>query len=258
MSQSARLTGSTGLMVDLRALWPADAGPARRWPLVVLLGGHRTGRDAVKVVGDPGRMAIAALDYPYYGPERPRGIWQSLRTIPAAQQGLLDTPPALSLALDWLLQQPWVDPARVELMGVSLGVPFAAVAGALDDRFQRVWLVHGGTDNRAWLAQRLESRITNGPARAGTAWLLHLLAHGATFRTEEWVPQIAPRPVVIIGAKDDVQVPRARVEALYAAARAPKELLWSDGGHVDIDKIEIVRQLLDLARQRVVPAMNPP
>jgi hypothetical protein len=249
VSQGVRLVAKNGLIVELRVLRPAAV--TGRVPLVVLLGGHRTGRNAVNVLGAPGSIAVAALDYPYDGPERPRGVVESLRTIPAAQRALLDTPPAISLALDWLLTQPWVEPQRVELMGVSLGVPFAAVAGGLDDRFKRVWLVHGAADNRAWIASRLEDRIPNAPLRHTAASLAHLLAYGPTFETEQWAPRIAPRRVVVIGARDDEQMPRASVEKLFAACREPKELLWIEGGHVRTNRHDIVRQLLAMARERI-------
>src|SRR5688500_6965218 len=97
VGQAIGLTSGRGLAVNLRVLRPAAIG--HRLPLVILLGGHRTGRDAVDVLGNPGRMAVAALDYPYHGPEKPRGARQILQCIPAIQQGLLDTPPAVSLAL---------------------------------------------------------------------------------------------------------------------------------------------------------------
>ncbi len=250
VSQAVELTAANGLVVNLRVLRPAAInGPL---PLVVLLGGHRTGRDAIDILGDPGAMVVAALDYPYHGPERPRGFVESLRAIPAAQRGVLDTPPAVSVALDWLCLQPWADASRTELMGVSLGVPFATVAGALDRRFRRVWLIHGGVGNREWIARGLERRISNGPVRHSVAALAHLLAYGNSFRTEEWVRRIAPRQVVIIGAASDEQMPRANVEALFAAARQPKEILWSDGGHIQTTRSEIVRQLLDMVRRRIL------
>lgn len=249
LSRAVRLTSSTGLVLDLRVLRPS--GPARPRPLVVLLAGHRTGRDAIDIVGDPGGIVVAALDYPYHGPEKPRGVAESLRAIPLIQRGLLDTPPAVSVALDWLIAQPWVDRERVELMGVSLGVPFAAVAGALDRRFRRVWLVHGGDDNRAWLANRLETRIASPPVRHIAAALLHLLAHGPSFRPERWVPRIAPRTVAVVGADSDEQMPRASVEGLHALAGEPKELFWSEGGHVSTKRPDIVRQLLILVRRQI-------
>ena len=250
VGQAVTLTADTGLTVDLRVLRPTVH--EGRLPLLILLGGHRTGRDAVEVLGHPGGLAVAALDYPYRGPERIRGVRQILGTIPAIQRGLLDTPPAVSLALDWLVGQPWVDPARVELMGVSLGVPFVAVAGANDERFKRVWLVHGGINNREWLANRLESRISNDAVRDVASRLLLGLAHGSSFNTGEWVHKISPRQVVVIGASEDEQMPRENVEQLYAAAREPKELQWSDGGHVRPHRVEIVRQLLDMVRSQIL------
>ena len=250
IGQGVELTSDKGLVVNLRVLRPA-AGDARL-PLVILLGGHRTGRDAVDVLGNPGRLAVAALDYPYHGPEKIRGVRQVLKAVPEIQRGLLDTPYAVSLALDWLIKQAWVDPNRIELMGVSLGVPFVAVAGANDQRFRRVWLVHGAFNNRDWLANRLESRIENPTLRSAAAGLLHGLAHGPSFETGQWVPKISPRPVVIIGASEDEQMPRESVEKLYQAARAPKELQWSEGGHVRPHRIDIVRQLLAMVRTRIL------
>jgi dienelactone hydrolase len=252
VSQAVRVTADTGLHVDFRVLRPA--GPRGPLPLVVILGGHETGRDAVDLVGDPGPMVVAALNYPYRGPAKPSGWRQVLGTIPAAQRALLDTPPAVSLALDWLVEQPWVDRTRVELVGASLGVPFAAVAGARDPRFRRVWLIHGAADNRGLLEHNLRSRIANGWLRAGAADLLYLLAYGPTLEPARWVPRIAPRPVVIIGATDDERLPRANVERLYAAAGEPKELIWTQGRHIEPSRPEVLRQLLAVVRTRVLQA----
>jgi dienelactone hydrolase len=254
LSAAVRITADTGLSVDLRVLRPAQS--SQPLPLVLLLGGHRTGRDAVDLVGDPGPMVVAALDYPYQGPDKPRG-WQIVSSIPAIQRGLLDTPPAVSLALDWLIEQPWVDRTRVELVGVSLGVPFAAVAGALDPRFRRVWLIHGAADNRGLFEHNLRSRIAHGWLRAGAADLLYLLAYGPTFEPARWVPRIAPRSVVVIGATDDERLPREKVERLYAAAGEPKELLWTQGRHIEPSRPEILRQLLDTVRTRVLQPSDP-
>lgn len=249
VSQAVRVRGDNGLKVDLRVLRPGD-GAVRR-PLVVLLGGHRTGRDAVDLLGAPGPFVVAALDYPYDGPERPRGWRQALTTIPAARRALLDTPPAVLLALDWLVAQPWVDPARVELVGVSLGVPFAAVAGALDSRVGRVWLIHGGAGNREWIEHNLRTKLESDRLRSIAGRLVYLLAHGPTLEAEYWAPRIAPRPVVIIGAREDRRLPLHLVDRLYTAAGEPKELIWLEGGHVD-RRPEAVRRLLDTVRARLM------
>jgi dienelactone hydrolase len=250
ISQSVRVSAETGLVVNFRVLRPNRA--TKPLPLVILMAGHRTGRDAIELIGDPGPIMVAAMDYPYDGPERPRGVRETARTVRLARQALLDTPPAVSVALDWLVAHKAVDAARIELMGVSLGVPFAAVAGALDERFRRVWLVHGGVDNRAWLADRLQSRISHGRLRETAAGLLHLLAYGASFQNDEWVARIAPRATVVIGARADEQMPPESVEELFAAAREPKTLLWSEGGHVQPNRPEIVQSLLEMARSRIL------
>ncbi len=255
-ASTVRLTASTGLQVALRVLRPDE--PSRPRPLVIILGGHRTGRDAVDLVGDPGPMVVAALDYPYSGPEKPRGWRQILASIPAIQRGLLDTPPAVLLALDWLAAQPWVDPARIELVGVSLGVPFAAAAGALDPRFRRVWLIHGAGDNRRLLNFNLRSRIASDWLRAGTADLLYLLAYGPTLEPTRWVPRIAPRPVVFVVAADDERLPWELVEELYQAAGQPKEIVWTQGRHIEPERTAVLRQLLDTVRSRVLEDQSAP
>jgi hypothetical protein len=249
VSESARIASDTGLVVSLRVLRP-DRSDAPR-PLIVLLAGRRTGSDAVGLVGHPGSVAIAALDYPYDGPEKLRGVRQTVDALPAIQMALLDTPPAVSLALDWLIAQPWVDPERVELVGASLGAPFAAVAGALDPRFRRVWLIHGGADNQAWLAGALRNKIENPTLREAAAGTIVLLAHGASFDTRMWVARISPRPVVVIGARDDESLSRENIEDLYNAAGEPKTLIWSDGGHVTRHRTDVVRQLLSIVRENM-------
>jgi dienelactone hydrolase len=248
VSQGVRVRGTNGLTVALRVLRPADDSVRR--PLVVILGGHRTGRDAVGLLGAPGPFVVAALDYPYEGPERPRGWRESLETIPAARHALLETPPAVLLALDWLVAQPGVDPARVDLVGVSLGVPFAAVAGALDARFRRVWLIHGGADNREWIEHNLRSKVKSDWLRGPSARLVYLLAHGPTLEPGYWVSRIAPRPVIIIGAREDRRLPPSLVERLHFAAGEPKELIWTEGGHID-RRPEAVQRLLDTVRSRL-------
>ncbi len=248
-SQGVRLVADTGLAVDLRVLRPAaDNGPL---PLMVVLGGHRTGQDAVDLVGDPGNVVVAALDYPYDGPTRIRNLRQFLPALRLMQQGLLDTPPAVSLALDWLMVQPFVESSQVELVGVSLGTPFVAVAGALDKRFARVWIIHGGAGNKGWIEYNLGSRVPSTFWRPHMARLLHLLAYGPSFDTKNWVRQIAPRPVIVIGATDDERLPRHKVEQLHAAAGEPRELIWTQGAHVDPRRPDIVQALLAIVKQRM-------
>jgi hypothetical protein len=257
LDETLTLTADTGLSVDVRVRRPA-AETGRRLPVLLVLGGHRTGRNAVELAGAPEGLVYAAIDYPYEGSHRLRSGWQILRAIPGIQQAFLDTPPALSLALDWLLAQPWADPARAELVGVSLGVPFVAAAGALDERFRRVWLIHGAGNNHAWLEHNLREDFPVDWQRAVMTEIFYTLIYAETFRTARWVRAIPPRPAVIIAAREDERLPPAALEPLPAvAAREPAvELLWTEGLHIDPDRPEVIRQLLDLVLVRV--RRNPP
>jgi dienelactone hydrolase len=248
LSQGVTLDTASGMRINARVLRPVSQD--RPLPAVVLLGGHRTGRDAVKLVGDPGPAVIVALDYPYHA--RPfRSAASFFRAVGDIQQALLDTPPAASLVLDWLASEPWADTRRAELVGVSFGVPFVAVAGALDERFTRVWMIHGGAGNRGWIRHNLRERIPQDWLRPLASSLVHLLVLGNSFHTEDWAARIAPRPVVIIGARDDKRLPEHKVVYLYQAAGQPKELIWTEGGHIDPRRPDLVQALLDIVRARI-------
>ncbi|HEY5550524.1 MAG TPA: hypothetical protein VIK52_01445, partial [Opitutaceae bacterium] len=225
-------------------------------PLIVLLGGHRTGRDAVHLLGSPHGVAVAALNYPYDGPERPRGMFEAFKVARLARQALADTPPAALLATSWLLEQPWVDPAQVEIAGVSMGVPFAAAAGALEPRFRRVWLIQGGADIRKWIEHNLASRFPRGPLSRIAARLLHRFVHGSRFEPEYWAPRVSPRPVVVIAARGDARLPVELVEQLGAAITGPKEMIWVEGDHID-RRPEAVREILGLVQDRLKRESDP-
>jgi len=248
----ASLRSDTGLALRLAVRRPVEAldRPAPRRPLIVLLGGVQTGLDALRYVGATDGAIVAAVGYPYEGPLRPSAL-EFVRAIPDMRRAILDTPAALQLALDWLLAEYGVDPTRVELCGVSLGSPFACVAGALDPRFTRVWAIHGAADPYALLEYSLRSRVGWGPLREVVARILWVLADAPSVAPERYVGRIAPRPFVMLNAEDDERLPRAAVLELYAAAREPRELVWLPGEHVNPKRTEVVRQLVEIVLARV-------
>ena len=188
------VTSTSGLRVDFTVRVPAEALAEPR-PLVVILAGQGTGRDAARYSADSRGVVVAALSYPYHRRELPRGLLALLGELPAMQRAILDTGPAVLLATDWLVEQPYVDPRRVELAGGSFGAFLVAVPGALDPRFRRVWLVHGGGDPPAVIAHGLRSRIGFAPARRLAAQLTATIAGGRHLAPEKWVGRISPRPV---------------------------------------------------------------
>ncbi|MEE3235917.1 MAG: hypothetical protein VX236_01225 [Pseudomonadota bacterium] len=249
LSRLATATSTSGLSVLFRLIRPAE--PTTQLPVIIILGGHRTGSDAVELFGNVGDRAVVAIDYPYEGAEKVHGWRRIIATVPLARKAFRDTPPAVSLILDWLEQQPWADQDQLVLVGASLGVPFAALVAARDPRIDVTMLVHGAADNRAWLeiqvARRNEVRLLHGPA----APLLHWLAYGPTFNTAANVARIAPRPVIVIGAREDERTPAGETEALFRAAGEPKILRWTEGMHIQPNRPEIIRQLLTIAEEEL-------
>jgi dienelactone hydrolase len=230
--RDVRLRAASGLQVELTVKRPVARGTTRdRRPLAIVLGGHRRGRAAVQFIPDAGDMVVAALSYPYAGEPRPDAL-EFVRDIPAIRQAFLDTPPAIMLALDYLLKQPDVDSAWVELVGVSLGGPFVTIAGALDQRVSRVWVVHGSAGSYGPLEVSMRREIPIPGLRHAAAGLSALIINGPSMAPERWVHRIAPRPFVMVNARDDERMPRELVERLYEKARAPKSIVWLPGGHV--------------------------
>jgi dienelactone hydrolase len=239
------ITSDSGLSVGARVIRPDSFGSGL--PVLIVLGGHRTGSDAADLFGHVGERAVVAMDYPYDGPEKVRGLVQIMETLPLARQAFRDTPPAVSLAIDWIVGQPWADPDRLVIIGASLGVPFATAIAARDQRISGALLVHGAADNLNWLevqvARRNDAKVLHRPL----ATLIHWAAYGPTFDTAYNVALIAPRPVVVIGAKADERTPAEQTEALFDAALEPKVLRWTGGQHVQPNRPDVIAELLAIA-----------
>jgi dienelactone hydrolase len=248
LSAFVTLRSDTGLSISFRVIRYRSDEPL---PVLLVLGGHRTGSDAVDLFGNVGRRAVVALDYPYDGPEKVKGIGAVVKTIPLARQAFLDTPPAVSLVLDWLLEEPWVDSGQLMIVGASLGVPFAATAAARDARISGAILVHGAADNRLWLETQVARRIDIKFLHRPLGTILYWLAYGPVLNTPQRIAQISPRPVLIVGARNDERTPAGQTELLFAAAREPKLLRWTDGRHIQPGRNHVVEDLLRIADEEL-------
>ncbi len=248
LSAFVMLTSNTGLSFSFRVIRQPSNDPI---PVLLILGGHRTGSDAVELFGNVGKRAVVALDYPYDGPQKVRGLGPVLKTIPLARQAFLDTTPAVSLAVDWLLEQSWVDTEQVIIVGASLGVPFAATAAARDSRIAGAILVHGAADNRLWLQHQVSRRVDTEFLHYPLGTILYWLAYGPILNTPERVARISPRPVLIVGARSDERTPAGQTELLFAAANEPKLLRWTGGQHIQPGRNEVVQELLRIADEEL-------
>lgn len=251
-AEVVRLTSATGLAVTLAIRSPViESTDVTRRQLFLILGGHERGKGSAQLIGDTRGTVFASMDYPYEGNQRARGL-AVLAQIPAIRRAFYATPPAVTLALDHLLARADVDPARVELVGASFGVPFATIAAARDARVTRLWLAHGGGKPWAMIDTGLVREIPWAPLRRPVSGLATLLASGPRLAPELWIGQVAPRPVVMLNAMDDERIPRRSVDALWAATTAPKEMVWIPGRHVQGNRPEVLRALIDSVMARAV------
>jgi dienelactone hydrolase len=212
---------SRGDRVPGRLLLPPRRGGPR--PLVLLQHGASGSKDApyVAQVAAPwvrGGAAVATIDFPLHG-ERANAKLSAIllgalgareaRRSPEARRLLTDfvvqAVADLQRALDAAAALPEVDAGRSAYAGLSLGAIVGATFCGIDPRPCAAALALGGGD----LGWREVDPVQH-------------------------LPRFAPRPLLFVNMKADERVPPAAGEALYAAAGEPKQIVWFDGGHLDL------------------------
>ena len=245
-SYRVRIT-SRGLSATGRLLAPARGGATGAHAAVLLNDGRELDSRALDYLPPEfGDVVVLSLDYPAAIPyEIALGdvVLHGARLREAAER----VPALFSLGGAYLARRADVDPARVAIAATSFAVPFAVVAAAADERFRNVALVYGAGDLDGVLAANLALRPR--ALRPAVAWLA--TRPFRALEPERWVARIAPRPLVMINGSDDPQMPRSAVEALHAAAREPKALVWLRTGHLLPTDTALVRRLVDTAFARL-------
>ena len=227
--ERVHLTSSAGRRLECHLRRPLGSGRTASVPAVLLFGGIGTGGRAAMLVDPSLPVVVLACDYPWADPSR-SPWWRILWRAPAIRADVLATPRALSLASSFVLGLPGVDRERFVGIGASLGVPFVSAWAAEDQRVRAVALVYGGGDLGVLFEANLQRRV-------GARWLRQVAATlgAALLRALDparTAPRIAPRPLLLIGSEEDERVPRASVETLTRAARAPVTIVRLEGRHM--------------------------
>ena len=80
--------------------------------------------------------------------------------------------------------------------------------------------------------------------RHAAAALSALIINGPSMAPENWAPRVAPRPFMMVNARNDERMPHVLVQRLFDWAKEPKSIVWLPGGHVRSDAA-ILKPLVD-------------
>ncbi|MGQ0530391.1 MAG: alpha/beta hydrolase family protein [Panacagrimonas sp.] len=230
------LSLDSGRRVLARIVLPT--APVARLPAVILLGGFERGAAALDLI-PPGYPAVlASFDYPLVLPDS-IGLREGLRLLPEVRRAVHDTQDAIGLLHAALAQREDVDTARISIVGVSLGAPFAVIAAA-DHGIPGLAVIHGFGRLPQVIGQQfiwrwdVEDRVWARPL----AWLLgQVLARAAGLPDVELHAQRlrAHQRVLMLSAADDERIPtaatRSLIHALHASA-AQVQVETEPGDHL--------------------------
>jgi dienelactone hydrolase len=220
--QRERLSFQSTSGVRVPAILSQQAGGSGSRPAVIFLhGGVPAGKDAtLPLTGVLARAgwAVLSIDLPYFG-ERRTDLLTTF-TEQEKHDKLYNQPSVylswvtqvnkdVSRAFDMLVAERKVDPRRVALWGSSRGAMVGSIVGAVEKRFAAVVLIYGAHFD----ALEKEHLPAACPAN--------------------YIGRIAPRPLLMVnGTQDSDMIRDAAVEPLFRLAKDPKQILWTDGGHM--------------------------
>lgn len=217
------LRGVRGNSVPYILAMPRTASADHKAPLVLLWHG------VTQTINDfePIALYLAAQGYACVLPEivdhgaRRTGANPSLHglDVKRTHDGIIESVGDARRTLDYVLTRPDIDGQRIGLVGMSLGAIMGSILTAIDPRVKTAVLLVGGAD---WKLLK----PNDYPADPAQAALLEPVD------PKNFAGRIAPRPVLLINARQDEFIPRPASDALFAATGEPKKQVWLDGGHV--------------------------
>ena len=201
---------------------PPGSGP---FPAVIVVAGLGGDKRTDYVMATADRLAAIgiatlAVDSEYHGerrlPRRSRSM--SFPTSYLNRDATIQTVIDLRRGIDYLETRSDIDASRVGFIGFSQGAMLGTPFCGMEKRVKAVCLVVGGGD-----FINILPALKDNPLAARLSKIMDPV---------HFVGMIAPRPLLMLNAKKDELVPRAATDALYNAAREPKEIIWYDAGHV--------------------------
>ncbi len=128
----------------------------------------------------------------------------------------------LRRALDVLIVEGQVDPARIAFVGHDFGAMFGAVLAGVDRRLKTAVLMAPVPDFADWF---LIGSALVGEGEAGYRTAMRAVA------PVDYIARGAPASFLFQFAKSDSYVPTSKAEELFAAASEPKQIKWYGWSH---------------------------
>lgn len=209
-------------------LLPSEA--LEKLPVLFLTAGFLSGKESVRLIAHPGNLIVVGYQYPFEKAQiekDPSLLFKSLRLVPAQ----------IALTLDWLKRKNKNIPAKIHVMGVSLGSLFLPVSLRLAEAkgftAQSTVLAFGGASFKLFFQHwgiPFGDTIEN-------LFILH--------DPEIYLPQLKG-PFSCIYATEDEIFPLASSLHQYDLLKGAKEIHWIPGPHIDVHRTEMIEKTMSL------------
>lgn len=132
--------------------------------------------------------------------------------------------------VDWLQQQPEVDPHRLGVTGLSLGGVIADLVIGVDRRFSACVSILGAGDMAAiyWDSVMLKNQKAEAKQRGVT--FTDVQRAFVAIESTAFASSVPPEEMLMISARYDIVIPRKAVMRTWDAFGRP-EIIWVDAGH---------------------------
>jgi len=169
--------------------------------------------------------------------------WYQKRDVTRDFENSVQEVRELRRALDVLTAQPRVDRNRMALVGHDFGAMYGILAAASEKRVSAVALQAFTGSFSDWFLYNQKQLTPDARQR--------VIDRLAPLDPLKFLGQLASTPVLLQFAEKDFYVPRDHAEALYAAVRGRKQILWYQAGHglndqASQDRQKWLRQTLKL------------
>jgi len=238
--------GDIGITVNM-----PDPLPAKKLPIVIVLGGLGTGEDNIRPIDNPGENVIVGYDWPI--PVKfPQGF-ELIRQMPALYRHILVIPGQVASAIGWLTAQRWADSSHVSILGFSLGaLATPAVENVAEHDGHAIgWTIiaYGG----ATLGDLFASDRHMKPRwlRELMGPVIDVLLHPVEPTVN--LPYLSSHFLVLEG-RDDALIPADARALLRDSVPDPKDVVVFNGDHMGVGpgKQELLEQIIRVSHDWLI------